>query len=276
MSSESENITEMDFEYVDPSKDDVLHDFKERNPEIDKHYGIKRRKYALSKEQREELLQIAFNKNPIHYCVIRTQLETGTRVGEMANLTLDRLHLDDKNPWIKIQKQETTKYYSSWSPKTISGDRDIYISSDLAQALKYCVKNRKTGYVFVSQKKNHFREKSIRDFTNKYANDSKTIGRDIGTHTMRRTFASFQIKTGKDLGALSHDLGHKDVKTTMIYLFEIEEMAEKIKTAEISDKMHDVKHNKELKRKFEEMEARKEKALAKKMKKEKNLKEVKE
>jgi integrase len=141
MSSESENITEMDFEYVDPSKDDVLHDFKERNPEIDKHYGIKRRKYALSKEQREELLQIAFNKNPIHYCVIRTQLETGTRVGEMANLTLDRLHLDDKNPWIKIQKQETTKYYSSWSPKTISGDRDIYISSDLAQALKYCVKN---------------------------------------------------------------------------------------------------------------------------------------
>jgi integrase len=93
---------------------------------------------------------------------------------------------------------------------------------------------------------------------------------------MRRTFASFQIKTGKDLGALSHDLGHKDVKTTMIYLFEIEEMAEKIKTAEISDKMHDVKHNKELKRKFEEMEARKEKALAKKMKKEKNLKEVKE
>jgi len=257
-----------DKEFINPDVDDFLPYFKKNYPEEAEKYKIIRRKLALNEEQRNELLEVAYATNPLHYLIIRSQMETGMRVGEVANLIIVNCVLKTKYPFIAIQPHLSStahgKKISKWHPKSKKGGRDIHISPDLAILIGVQIGGRETGYVFISQKDSKFSERSIRRFTNQYAVEKcKSLGFKIGTHTLRRTFASFQLKKGKDIGSLKNDLGHKDIKTTMKYLFEIEDMDEKIKTAQISDQMHDVKTSKDVIVRLQEKQLKHEQAQQK-------------
>ena len=49
------------------------------------------------------------------------------------------------------------------------------------------------------------------------------ITKRVGCHTFRHSFATEALRGGCDIRTLQHVLGHKDVRTTMIYLHVVEQ-----------------------------------------------------
>jgi integrase/recombinase XerD len=210
-----------------PAGDFLVQKLYENNPELKSKFKVQRIKFALSAKQRAELLDIAENTNDKHFVMIKTQLESGLRVGELVNLPIKHVNLNSKI--IEIKKVEENDYLYEWHPKTTSGQRPIPFTPKLATILRRVIGNRKEGYVFESRKKDkngkkRFYENNVCDMVNNYSQNCKSIEKTIGSHSLRRTYASYLINNGSDIGTISKLLGHSSVKTTMLYLYDIIDM----------------------------------------------------
>ncbi len=204
----------------------LISNFYKINPDIKKKYKIKKVKFALSEHQRNELLDIAEFENPKYYLIIKTFLETGMRVNELRNLIISQVNFREK--FIKIESREATRYAKSWKPKTISGNRIVPINKELATLLKTHIGKRREGYVFNSNKADQYAKQSLIRIINTYANKIKSIGHNIGSHALRRTFASYLMNQTSEpiqIVEISKVLGHKNIKTTMIYLYDIVDLS---------------------------------------------------
>ncbi|WP_371801749.1 tyrosine-type recombinase/integrase [Candidatus Lokiarchaeum ossiferum] len=203
----------------------------QNNLEIINKIKIKRSLFALSETQRKELLEISVN-NEIHNAIIKTQLECGLRIGEIANLTIPKINFIEKIIFVEALKEN--KYVKAWHPKTTFSQRIVPFTDSLKKTLRIVIGKRKEGYVFLSRKKkNAFQIESLINMINYYAKKCNSIGRTIGSNALRRTYASFLIKKGIPIGTISKVLGHKDIKTTMLYLYDIADISDFDKTREI-------------------------------------------
>ncbi|UYP48128.1 Tyrosine recombinase XerC [Candidatus Lokiarchaeum ossiferum] len=195
------------------------------NPDLEKTYKIKKIKFAMNEAQREELLKIAYERNFKHGLMIKTQLELGLRVNELVNMGIEQINFNQR--LIIINSREGSKYLKAFKTKTKSSNRIIPLGYKLAKELKAYIGNRKTGYVFVSNKGGGFIKNSVIDFINKYSNLCVSLpvnqkgNKNIGSHILRRTFASYIINNGITIDKLSKVLGHASIRTTMLYLFDI-------------------------------------------------------
>lgn len=184
----------------------------------------KRLLFALTDDQRKELLDFAKENNFKHYLMIRLMLETGLRVAELANLTIPEL--DFKHNRIFLSAKEGSKYYLSFKTKTESSQRIIIVEPDLMKELRSFVGARKVGYVFETQVKNEqnkgrFNKRSIINMINEYAVQCKSIRRPIGAHCLRRTFASYLAQNQINIGIIQKQMGHSSIATTLRYLHSI-------------------------------------------------------
>jgi len=210
--------------YCDNLNEEVIKEcFEKVNPEMKRKYKIKRVKFALSENQRDELLDHALYNNPNHYLIIRLQLETGLRIGEIVNMIIEQINFEEKTITIEYHIDKNIK---EWGPKTMSGNRTVPVDDDLIKELKKMVLKRTKGYVFLSNKKSKFLETSAIAFIDKYAKECKSIGKNIGSHSLRRTYASVLLNQKVDIANISKRLGHSDIKTTMIYLYDITDLRE--------------------------------------------------
>lgn len=202
--------------------EDLKEKFVKNNKEESKEFKIKKFRFALSKKQREELLSVAGSHSRLHYLMIKTQLETGLRVGELVNLRIDDVRLNEKIVVVNAHKEDAR--VARWNPKTAAGSRIIMINDSLYSDLSGYIKGekRKLGYFFISQKGSAFKKQSVIGFINKYAMESKSIGHLIGSHAMRRTFASYLLDQNEPIGKISRLLGHASIEITMRYLFQID------------------------------------------------------
>lgn len=182
-----------------------------------------KQKLVLSRTQIQSLIDNADSFEL--QLVIMTMTTTGMRVGELVNFKPNWINNDDKT--IYIQQNATP---IQWTPKRDS-ERLVPITDALLMNLKRHLGNRKTGYVFQSQKSKSSRnngDKSVtrRTFcrysyrsiirkTNALAN--KTFRKNIGTHIFRASYASHLLRAGLDLESIRKLLGHSDIKTTLIY-----------------------------------------------------------
>jgi len=214
----------------DPSFIEVI---EQNYPDLRKR--VKKTKFAMLSAQVDELYLKAKEYNPKHYLMIRFQLETGLRVSEVINLTIPQLNLAEGV--FHVEERAGDRYASSYSPKTASSVRPVGIPVGLIDLLVQHIGKRKRGYVFFSNKgkgKKPYRKQSVIAFINKYANECDSIGRNIGSHALRRTFASFQMRKGTEIHKISKALGHSSIRTTMRYLFyiyDLEEVKEIARTA---------------------------------------------
>lgn len=184
-----------------------------------KKYHAKRLKFALSSTQINELLDCAFENNYKHWLMIKLQLECGLRVGEVCNLRIKNLNLQEREIGVEDYVVDNEVL---WHPKRNSV-RILPISDEIIKELKRFLGKRlkKDGYVFESQKADKLDTKSVIRFINTYAVNCNSIARTIGSHALRRTYASFLFSRKIDLLKISKLLGHREKETTLKYLFEI-------------------------------------------------------
>lgn len=169
--------------------------------------------------------------------IIKTMVQTGMRVSELVNFKIEWIKFKDKI--IHIQKN---KEPIQWTPKRES-IRQIPISDNLLNDLKRFIKNRKTGYVFQSQKKKSQGSKthqrySYRSIIRKINNLSlKLFNKKIASHIFRATYTTYQRKNGMDLLDLKKLLGHSSIKTTERYVGDLPDFHsfDKIRSSEIMD-----------------------------------------
>lgn len=203
-------------------KDELEQKFVKINRDESSYFKIKRFKFALSKRQREELLSVAGSNSGLHKLMINTQLLTGIRVGELVNLPIDNVRFNEKIMLVNAHEQDDR--VTRWKPKTEAGSRIIPLENSLVSDLRGYIRSekRKMGYFFISQKGSAFRRQSVIAFINKYAREAKSIGHDIGSHALRRTFASYLLDMNTPIGKISKLLGHASIEITMKYLFQID------------------------------------------------------
>lgn len=210
-----------------PQGDFLTKKLFDNNPELKTKFRVKRSKFALSEKQRLELLEIAENTNDKHFAMIKTQLECGLRVGELVNLTIKNVNLQSKI--VEIGVVEDSKYTYAWHPKSTSSQRIVPITPEMVKILRRIIDKRREGYVFESRKADkkgikRFTENTIINQIDNYAVNCKSIAKTIGSHVLRRTFASYLINDNQEIGKISKALGHASVKTTMIYLYDIQDI----------------------------------------------------
>lgn len=212
--------------------DNFVDYFYRRNPEQKKNYRIKKIRYVLSRQQRIDLLKVANTINIKHALMLETQLSTGLRVGELVNMIVPWCQLTNLNEsFISVEPNDGKQAYTLvWRAKTKYAYRKIPIPSKIARKLRdYINYNKLTAYIFPSLKgggKKRLNSTSAIDIVNRYSQQTPSIGRNIGSHALRRTYASYLLKAGISITDISKLLGHKNIKSTVVYLFQIAEVDE--------------------------------------------------
>lgn len=218
-------------------QEEVKEKFKQNNPEIADKFKIKKLKFALSMKQRDGLLEIARSHSFLHELMIETQLLTGIRVSELTNLLVDDVNLGAKEIYVRPHKGEGKVY--SFTTKTPAGQRTVPIPDQLVSKMSGYIKaeKRKLGYFFISRKNCAFARESVIGFINKYARETKNLKKNIGSHAMRRTFATFMVTAGHSIMEVSKLLGHASYLITLRYLYDIEDAGLHDKIRETQTKM---------------------------------------
>lgn len=218
-------------------QEEVIEKYKQTDPEIAGKFKIKKSRFALSLKQRDELLETARSHSPLHELMIETQLLTGLRVSEMANLLVDDVNLGAKEIYVRPHKGEGK--VNPFTTKTQAGQRTVPVPDKLVSKLSGYIRaeKRKLGYFFISRKKSAFARESIIGFINKYARETKSLKKNIGSHAMRRTFATFMVTGGHSIMEVSKLLGHASYLITLRYLYEIEDAEKFDKIRETQAKM---------------------------------------
>lgn len=179
--------------------------------------------------------------------VIETMVSTGMRVSELINFKINWINFKDRIIHIKKNNEPI-----AWEPKRGS-ERRVPVNEDLLSKLKKFIKNRKTGYVFQSQKssvngrRTHHRY-SYRSIIKKINNlTNKVLGKQTGSHILRATYTTYQLKDGMNILDVKKLLGHSSLKTTERYIGNLPNLHsfEKARASEIMNIKYSIKKENE-------------------------------
>jgi site-specific recombinase XerD len=177
-----------------------------------KKYKIpKQYPYVLNDEQVYNLLKVC-NKNTFegfrNYVIILTFLDTGIRLSELINLTINDVNLIKRSLLIRSGKGDK--------------DREVYMGKELTKAMAQYIKKR--GFIpyedklFITKSGNSLSPRTIQKIFKKLAKKAHIESTRCSPHTLRHTFATNFIRNGGDVFTLQRILGHSDIETCMIYV----------------------------------------------------------
>jgi integrase len=187
---------------------------------------VKKEKIALTEEQIKDLINTIKKENKRYsernLIIIKVWLSTGMRVSEIRNFQPNWIEKRNKSFFINVKENDKPYVFR---PK-YGSIRRIPINKKSHDMLKKFLAGRKLGYVFMPQsKKNYarFHDKYLIGMVNEYFEKTKEIGRKLGSHTFRRTFASqlYMSKPPVPVPKISQYLGHRNIATTFEYLKQI-------------------------------------------------------
>jgi integrase/recombinase XerD len=166
--------------------------------------------YVLSEEDVNKLLK-AIKKNNLvgkrDYAIILTFIDTGVRVSELINLSLEDVSLATYTMRVRGK-----------------GDRErvVHFSKETAKALSIYIKAR--GFIahedafFVSKNSQPLYRSCVLHMLKRLAKRAKITDKRVSPHTLRHTSATFWIKNGGDTISLRTQLGHVDTRMVDVYV----------------------------------------------------------
>jgi site-specific recombinase XerD len=165
--------------------------------------------FILPKLLNETELRNLFNaiNNKKHKAILFTAYSAGLRVSEVANL---KLHdIDSKRMQIFIERAKGKK------------DRYVNLSPLLLDILrKYLLEYKPKPKVYLFESEQTFRAYPTRTLQLIFstAKQKAGIGKEIGIHSLRHSFATHLLDKGTDIKYIKELLGHFNIKTTERYL----------------------------------------------------------
>ncbi len=144
------------------------------------------------------------------YAIIEILLQTGIRIGELADLRLSDIHGDN----LHIRPHEKHE------------ERDVPVNKSGKEALNRYLHNRPTvkdDHVFITKSGKPFLVRNIRTAIERYFRIAGIEGAKV--NDLRHTFVAHHLKHGVSLILLSKILGHKRLSTTERYLNFVQDRA---------------------------------------------------
>ena len=145
------------------------------------------------------------------YAIVEILLQTGIRIGELANLELNDVDTSKLN----------IKPYES------HGERTVPLNKPAQQALADYLKVRpktKTKNVFVTKNGRQFLVRNIRTAIDRYFKLADI--KEAKVNDLRHTFIAHQLQAGTPLTLISQLVGHKRLSTTEKYLDVVKKKAD--------------------------------------------------
>jgi integron integrase len=205
----------------------------------------KKTKYLPTVLTKEQVVAIVQQLSGIHQLLIKLLYGTGLRLSEGLNLRVKDIDFAQQQIIVRDAKGNESRV--TMLPESIAEELKIHLQSvkllhqqDLQKgygsvylpfALERKYKNAKYEWIWqfvfpsisISQdprsgevRRHHLHETSLQKAL-KQAVRTANIQKKIGCHTFRHSFATHLLQNGYDIRTVQELLGHKDVKTTMIY-----------------------------------------------------------
>ena len=157
----------------------------------------------LSKKEMRLFLEAIDNTK--HLCMVYVLYGSGLRAGEVLNLRLEDIYWDRKQLLVRGAKGKKDRVVNI-SQKLIERMTEYF---DIYQPVRYLFEGKKKG--------KSYSYSSMRQIIQR-AKIRANITKRVTAHVMRHSFATHNMDAGVPLPYIQQMLGHKDVKTTMIYM----------------------------------------------------------
>ena len=138
-----------------------------------------------------------------HNTMLKLCYGMGLRLSEIINLKIT--DIDSNNMQVFIEKSK--------------GKKDRYVNlpqSILEQLRAYYKEYRPKIYLFEGQYGGQYSARSVQQVF-KNALQKAGINKKVGIHSLRHSYATHLLEQGTDIRFIQELLGHKDIKTTLIY-----------------------------------------------------------
>ncbi|MCX8178833.1 MAG: tyrosine-type recombinase/integrase [Candidatus Aenigmarchaeota archaeon] len=138
-------------------------------------------------------------KNSTHYAVLCFLYFAGLKLNEVRFLKW--CDIDFENDLIRINGKRDFRF--------------VFLHPRIKHAIEKI--ERKSEYILISEKGDIFDERTIQQIVNNAARKAK-ITKRVTPHMLRHSFATHLLEAGADIRYIQHLLGHKDLRTTQIYM----------------------------------------------------------
>ena len=157
---------------------------------------------VLSIEEVDRMLRATENLK--HTTLLYALYGHGLRLNEVLHLRLEDILWDRNQLYIKAGKGKKDRYI------TMSQEFKLMLST-------YAHEYKPQHWLFEGQDQvSQYSERSVQEVVKQAAQKAK-INKRVTPHTLRHCYATHLVDAGTQLPYIKELLGHKDIKTTMIY-----------------------------------------------------------
>ncbi len=157
---------------------------------------------VLSTQEVDRMLRSL--ENVKHVTILYTLYSSGLRLGEILKLTVEDVSFDRNQLFISAAKGKK--------------DRVVMLSERLKDILRlYLDQYQPIHWLFEGQdRQGPYHERSVQNIV-KNAAKKANLNKGVTPHTLRHCFATHLLDGGVNIRYIQELLGHKDIKTTLIY-----------------------------------------------------------
>ena len=155
----------------------------------------------LTKDEFEAFLNTAYARSGAQGLLIRTLLETGSRVSAFSRMRVEDLSFSELEIRITDKGDKT---------------RDVPILRSLANELRLHLGGRESGYVFPSPRGGHYSARRLQQLVKEVAAEAG-IAKNVYPHLLRHTMAQYLADQRMPENLLQKFLGHEHPASTQVY-----------------------------------------------------------